>query len=185
MRSRLLRRTLPCLVPGTARPSGQVLGASPPSLAQQVPYPGKSAFYVHPTNCSSSCPRLTFSPSHSDGSGTMASADSCSLSPTSRLRLPSQTARQQVSPGKNADFPCTFAPFTALALDCIGLRCLLPTRPATQPLMEFAFLNSQVCLRLPPDPASRRRPCPWLTVGAINPRKGLSPSSQRPCWAHK
>jgi len=28
--------------------------------------------------------------------------------------------------------------------------------------MRFAFLKSQVCLRLPPDPASRRRPCPWL-----------------------
>jgi len=31
--------------------------------------------------------------------GTMASADSCSLSPTSRLGLPSQTAWQQVSRG--------------------------------------------------------------------------------------
>jgi len=51
--------------------------------------------------------------------------------------------------------------------------------------MGFVFLKSQVCLRLPPDPASRRRPCPWLTVGATNPRKGLSPSSQHPCWAHR
>jgi len=118
-------------------------------------------------------------------SGTMASADSCSLSPTSRLGLPSQTAWQQVSPGKNVDFPCTLAPFTALALDCIGLHCLWPTHPASQPPMGFVSLKSQVCLRLPPDLASRRRPCPRLTVGAINPRKGLSPSSQRPCWAHQ
>jgi hypothetical protein len=81
----------------------------------------------------------TFNPRHvhrsalpgycSRPSGTMASADSCSLSPTSRLGLPSQTARQQVSPGKNADLPCTLAPFTTLALDRIGLCCLLPTRP--------------------------------------------------------
>jgi len=28
--------------------------------------------------------------------------------------------------------------------------------------MRFVFLKSQVCLQLPPDPASRRRPCPWL-----------------------
>ena len=41
-----------------------------------------------------------------------------------------QTAWQQVSPGKNADFPCTLAPFTLSALDCIGLRCYLPARPA-------------------------------------------------------
>ena len=52
-------------------------------------------------------------------------------------------------------------------------------------LIRFVFLRSQVCLRLPPDPASRRRPCLWLAVGATNLRKGLSPSSQRPCWAHK
>ena len=57
----------------------------------------------------------------------MASADSCRLNPTSRLGLPSQMARRQVSPGKNVDFPCTLAPFTALTLDCMGLRCLLPT----------------------------------------------------------
>jgi hypothetical protein len=35
-----------------------------------------------------------------------------------------------------------------------------------------------------PDPASQRRPCLPLTVGATNLRKGLSPSSQCPCWAH-
>jgi len=28
--------------------------------------------------------------------------------------------------------------------------------------MGFVSLKSQLCLRLPPDPASRRRPCPWL-----------------------
>ena len=60
--------------------------------------------------------------------------------------------------------------------------------------MRFVSLKSRGCLRLPSDPASRRRPCLPLTVGAtpaplrgavrVNPRKGLSPSSQRPCWAH-
>ena len=42
-------------------------------------------------------------------------------------------ARWQTSPGKNADFPCTPALFTVLALGRIGLRCYLPTRPASQP----------------------------------------------------
>jgi len=130
-------------------------GASPLSLVLEYPYPGKAAFCVRPANDSRSRPLSTFRPSHCDGSGTMASADSCSLSPTSRLELPSQTAWQQVSPGKCVDFPCTLAPFTALALDCIGLRCLLPTRPASQPPMGFAFLKSQVCFRLPSDPTSR------------------------------
>jgi hypothetical protein len=52
-------------------------------------------------------------------------------------------------------------------------------------LIRFVCLRSQVCFRLPPDPASRRRPCLPLTVGATYLRMGLSPSSQRPCWAHK
>jgi hypothetical protein len=51
-------------------------------------------------------------------------------------------------------------------------------------LIRFVFLKSQVCFRLPPDPASRRRLCLPLAVGATNLRKGLSPSSQHPCWAH-
>ncbi len=65
------------------------------------------------------------------------------------------SAQRQVSPGKNVDFPCTLAGFTALALDCLGLRCHLPTRPTARPPIRFVFLKSQVCLRLPPDPTSR------------------------------
>jgi len=117
-------------------------------------------------------------------STTMASADFCAvvrrpLGPLSPFRDTTQT-----SPGKYVDFPCTPASFTVLAFDRMGLRCYTPTRPASQPLMRFVSLRSQVCLRLPSDPASRRRPCLQLTVGAINLRKGLSPSSQRPCRAH-
>ena len=55
--------------------------------------------------------------------GTMASADSCFLYDTSRPRLPFP-AWLQVSPGKNVDFPCALAGVTALAFDCIRLRCL-------------------------------------------------------------
>jgi hypothetical protein len=81
--------------------------------------------------------------------------------------------------------PCILAPFTALAPGCMRLCCCLPTRPTAQPLMGFVFLKSQVCFRLPPAPSSRRRPCLPLTVAATNLRTGLSPTSQRPCWAHK
>jgi len=147
-------------------------------------------YLLVPRTAQSTRPCLMFSPSHLDGGGTMASADPCRFSLASQPGLPFpachlQVAWRQVSPGKCAGFPCTLAPFTALTFGRIRLRCHLPTRPASQPLMGFVFLKSQVCLRLPPDPASRRRPCLWLAVGATNLRKGLSPSSQRPCWAHK
>ena len=50
------------LMPGTARPSGWTPTASPPSPYQQVPYPGKSAFYARPSNVPPQA-RLPFGPS--------------------------------------------------------------------------------------------------------------------------
>jgi hypothetical protein len=50
--------------------------------------------------------------------------------------------------------------------------------------MRFVFLESRLCLRLPSDPASRRRPCLQLTVPVTKVRRGLSPPSSRPCRAH-
>ena len=94
----------------------------------------------------------------------MASADSCRLNPTSRLGLPSQMARRQVSPGKNVDFPCTLAPFTALTLDCMGLHCLLPARPISTASHEVRV--PQVA-GLPP--ASSR---PHLTVTPLPSASG-------------
>ena len=126
-----------------------------------------------------------FGPSPCNGSGTTASADPCCLNLISQPELPlKKKAWQQVSPGKNADFPCALVQFTALVFGCIGLRCFMPTRPTSQPLIGFVFLKSQVCLRLPPDPTSQWRPCPWLMVAATNLHTGLSPARQRPCWAH-
>ena len=46
------------------------------------------------------------------------------------------------------DFPCTLVAFTSQALDCTGLRCLMPTRPASRPLIGFVFLKLQVCRQL-------------------------------------
>ena len=122
---------------------------------QQYPYPGKSAFLVRPASCSSSSPtRRSALPGVTAPVLWPRLTPAASTRPRDRgyhLRRP----RQQVSPGKNVDFPCTLAPFTAPTLDCIGLRCLLPTRPIARPRMGFVFLKSQVCLRLPPDPTSR------------------------------
>ena len=51
-----------------------------------------------------------------------------STRPRSQACCP-QTAELQVSPGENADFPCTLAPFSLPALDCVELRRPMPTRP--------------------------------------------------------
>ena len=45
-----------------------------------------------------------------------------------------------------------------------GLRCAVPTRPGAEPSMAFLSVGSQLCLRLPSDPSSRRRPCHRLAV---------------------
>jgi hypothetical protein len=63
-----LRRTFLRLVSETARPSRKIPAASPPSPSLQVPYPGKSAFFAHLSNCSKYSPRLTFGPSQRIGS---------------------------------------------------------------------------------------------------------------------
>ena len=47
----------------TARPSGKIPAASPPSPSLQVPYPGKSAFCARLLRCSMVSSRLTFRPS--------------------------------------------------------------------------------------------------------------------------
>src|SRR5579859_4376792 len=39
-------------------------------------------------------------------------------------------------------------------------------------------------LGLPPDPASRRRPCLRLGVSTTSSPRGLPPPINRPCWAH-
>ena len=73
----------------------------------------------------------------------------------------------------------------------IGLRHVMlarPDRPAlyAQPTptprakARHVFLGSRFRLRLPSHPASRRRSCHRLVVGAINLHRGLAPPS---CWS--
>ena len=58
---------------------------------------------------------------------------------------------RQISPGKNAMFPCTSAAFTLSAVSD-GLRHEVPTRPQTRPSMQFLSVASHVCT-----PASSRQ----------------------------
>ena len=53
-----------------------------------------------------------------------------------------------------------------------------------RPYIRFLFVGSEFCLRLPPDPASRQRPCLQLTVPTTTACKGLAPSRFTPCLAH-
>ena len=85
---------------------------------------------------------------------TMASAD-FSPSQSDILARVTLLAGRQASPGKNVDFLCIPVPFTVSALDCFGLRCHLPTRPTSQPLMGFLFIRSQICFQLPSDLTSQ------------------------------
>ena len=81
-------------------------------------------------------------------------------------------------------FPAALLHLPRQPLTASGFVVLCQLARLAWPRMKFVFLKSQVCLQLPPDPVSRRRPCLQLAVGAINLRSGLSPPSHRPCWAH-
>ena len=58
---------------------------------------------------------------------------------------------RQISPGKNAMFPCASAAFTLPAVSD-GLRHEVPTRPQTRPSMQFLSVASHFCT-----PASSRQ----------------------------
>ena len=54
-----------------------------------------------------------------------------------------------------------------------------------RPYIRFLFVGSGFCLRRPPDPASRQRPCLQLTVPTTAAYSGLAPYRFTPCLAHK
>src|SRR5512135_3919203 len=114
----------------------------------------------------------------------MASADPCRLNLTSRLGLPFTRPAGRSPQVRTLTFPAHLPHLPLQPLIASGFAAYCQLARLKWPHMGFVFLRSQVCLRLPPNPASRRRPCLQLAVGAINLRSGLSPLSQRPCWAH-
>ena len=78
--------------------------------------------------------------------------------------------------------PPPHLPDDPLVVAGFAVACRL-TRAAS-PSMRFVFLGAEVCLRLPFDPASRRRRCLRLGVGTTSSSRGLSPPSCRPCQAY-
>jgi hypothetical protein len=125
-----------------------------------------------------------------DLTGTMASADPCRLSPVSQpgfsagLAIHRPMPWRQVSPDKKH----RRSPHT---------RPDMPPRPLMawtswfvahsselRPPLGFVSFGSRHCLRLPPDPASRRRACPWLRWVPSTPGKDFHLPGQRPCWAY-
>lgn len=90
---------------------------------------------------------------------------------------------KQISPDKDVSLPCTAASFTmSPEPEGFAIGCWLAQE--TWPRMTFLFVGSQVCRGLPPDAASRRRPCLRLVVGTEfigvgSPTGDLHPISSR------
>ena len=79
------------------------------------------------------------------------------------IALPSAIAGTwETSRGKTQNFPCVNAGFIKHAPFADGgLRSHVPARPErTTPHIRFLFVAPHFWIGLPPDPASRRRPCP-------------------------
>src|SRR5580693_5125087 len=57
--------------------------------------------------------------------------------------------------------------------------------PPRRPYIRFLFVGSELRLRLPSHPASRRRSCLRLAIPITRARRGLPPPASTPCLAHR
>ena len=53
-----------------------------------------------------------------------------------------------------------------------------------QPCIQFLFVSSGFCVRLPLDSWSPKTPLPFANSSYCKACSGLSPPSYSPCWAH-
>src|SRR4051812_49297612 len=94
---------------------------------------------------------------------TTASADFCRPfpAPCSVDSTPAEAgAERQTSQGKTRDFRSIhLSHLRRHPPDDIGLQVSLPPRPGAVASMRFLFVRPELCVQLPSDPASRRRPC--------------------------
>ena len=91
----------------------------------------------------------------------------------------------EVSHGKTRLLPPEPGGFThARAVRLLGVPVPCQVAPRREPSIRFLFVGSGFCRRLPPDPASRRRPCLGLLVPVVTAEKGLAPLRNAPCVAH-
>jgi hypothetical protein len=98
-----------------------------------------------------------------------------SLLPLSRVFFPPRTSRQ-TSWSKTRLIPPVHAGFTPQRPSEYRASRSMALLPAPhRPCIRFLFVTSGFCLRLPPDPASRPRPCLWLQVPLTTALRGLTP----------
>ena len=64
------------------------------------------------------------------------------------------------------------------------LFCYANSSIPIQPYIQFLFVSSGFCLRLPSDSTSRWTPLPLANSSYCQACSGLSPPSYRPCRAH-
>jgi hypothetical protein len=94
---------------------------------------------------------------------------------------------QQTSRGKTYNLQYVSAGFTMHAQNANGgLSGHVPTGPErTSPYIRFLFVAPYLWIRLPPDLASRRRPCHLLSFGFAYTWSGdFHPASYMSCPAH-
>jgi len=98
----------------------------------------------------------------------------------------------ETSPDKTSTLPRTPTASTqrplmtsGFAVVCRLARTAPPSTRSPRSPARHVFLESRFRLRLPSHPASRRRSCPRLVVGAINLHRGLPPPSCWSCRAYK
>ena len=188
---------------------GGVLRASPSGPPAQTPH-GVGCLQRPSREHKRPAPRLRVQPfpATNDPAGTMASAD-CSTAdqglstpavPHHPANTPSATGHPgtpaEPSPNKTNGLHRAPTASTQRSLDGHRASPCNAGSPGPPRLIRAAprrhdrrrihhvFLGSRLRLRLPSHPASRRRSCPWLVVGAINLHRGLAPPSRWSCRAY-
>src|SRR5947209_3265036 len=91
----------------------------------------------------------------------------------------------QASPDKSTDCPPAPAAFTAAPLGRPGfvVYCRLTQRGSLSSAVSCSS-GREFARRASFGHHLAMVPLPWATVGATTPQRGLSPPSQRPCWAY-
>ncbi|KIO64001.1 hypothetical protein B4064_1743 [Caldibacillus thermoamylovorans] len=80
--------------------------------------------------------------------------------------------------------PCNCCIYCMELVQYRTLFCLANSSIPIQPFIQFLFVSSGFCLRLPSDSTSRWTPLPLANSSYCQACSGLSPPSYSPCRAH-